>query len=123
MAHPSAGELTDALTNLLHAARGLSAAFLATVEGRFLASAGLSGVEQVRLGAIAAATLATASKGAQERHLGALQRVHIVGEAGSILLLQVGPRAILALALAQDANLDAVLGEAGRATPRLEGLI
>ncbi len=122
MADAAGVQLTQALGALQSATRGVTAAFLASPEGRFLASVGLSSVEQVRLGAIAAATNATASKGAQDRQLGDLKQVHIVGEAGSILILRAGPKAILTLVLSQGAIVEAVLQEAARTASRVAAL-
>jgi predicted regulator of Ras-like GTPase activity (Roadblock/LC7/MglB family) len=116
-------DLTDILKNLQTSQPGLRAAFLTTVQGNFLASTLISGMERIQLGGISAASLAIGAKGITDLQLGHLQQIHIVGDAGSIVLLRVGTKAVLTLVVDEGTPLAAVLTEAKNAVPRLDAAL
>jgi predicted regulator of Ras-like GTPase activity (Roadblock/LC7/MglB family) len=107
-------ELGRCLKGLQTQAHGVRAAFLSSSQGSFLASTDISGVEKVRLGAISAASMAIASKAADDLQLGSLGQVHIAGDDGSILLMRVGGKAVLTIVVEDHASLENILHEAKR---------
>jgi predicted regulator of Ras-like GTPase activity (Roadblock/LC7/MglB family) len=116
-------DLTDILKDLQTSQPGLRAAFLTTVQGNFLASTQISGMERIQLGGISAASLAIGAKGISDLQLGQLQQLHIVGDAGSIVLLRVGTKAVLTLVVDEGTPLATVLKEAKEAVPRLDAAL
>jgi predicted regulator of Ras-like GTPase activity (Roadblock/LC7/MglB family) len=116
-------DVSDILKALQTSTRGLRAAFLASVRGNFLASTQISGMERIQLGGISAASLAIGAKGITDLQLGQLGQIHIVGDAGSIVLLKVGAKAVLTLVLDEAGELEAVLEEAKKTVPRLDAVL
>ena len=116
-------ELDGVLTSLKSQGHGIRAAFLASSQGSFLGSTAISGMEKVQLGAISAASLAIASKGIGDLQLGTLGQIHIMGDAGSILLLRVGGRAVLTLVVEQGVELPSILAEARKTATRLAPMV
>jgi predicted regulator of Ras-like GTPase activity (Roadblock/LC7/MglB family) len=112
-------DLSRFLKGLQTQAAGVRAAFLSSSQGSFLASTEISGVEKVRLGAISAASMAIASKAADDLQLGSLGQVHIAGDDASIVLLRVGGKAVLTLVVEDHAKLSDILHEAKRAIVQL----
>jgi predicted regulator of Ras-like GTPase activity (Roadblock/LC7/MglB family) len=118
-----ADELSDILRALQTSTTGLRAAFLASVQGGYLASTQISGMERVQLGGISAASLAIAAKGVSDLQLGGLHQIHIAGDAGSIVLLKVAGKAVLTLVLDEASDLAAALKAARKAVPRLDAVL
>jgi predicted regulator of Ras-like GTPase activity (Roadblock/LC7/MglB family) len=112
--------LSDILKELQASQPGVRAAFLTTVQGNFLASTQISGMERIQLGGISAAALAIGAKGISDLQLGQFQQIHIVGDAGSIVILRVGMKAVLTLVVDEGIAVRAVLKEAMKAVPRLD---
>jgi uncharacterized protein len=112
-------DFSDLLKSLQSEVRGVRSAFLATSQGRFLASTHISGMEKVQLGGISAASMAIASKAAGDLQLGELGQIHITGDVGSILLLRVGGKAVLTLVVEDRAEIAQILHEAKRAAAQL----
>jgi len=115
--------LGDILKELQASQPGLRAAFLTTVQGSFLASTQISGMERIQLGGISAASLAIGAKGITDLQLGRFQQINIVGDAGSIVLLRVATKAMLTLVVDAGADLTSVLEQAKEAIPRLEAAL
>jgi predicted regulator of Ras-like GTPase activity (Roadblock/LC7/MglB family) len=115
--------LGDILKELQASQPGLRAAFLTSVQGNFLASTQISGMERIQLGGISAASLAIGAKGISDLQLGRFQQINIVGDAGSIVLLRVAAKGVLTLVVDEGVDLAAVLGEAKEAIPRLEAAL
>jgi predicted regulator of Ras-like GTPase activity (Roadblock/LC7/MglB family) len=116
-------EISFTLDVLKGNARGIRSVFLTSVQGKFLGSTQLTGMEKIQLGGICAASLAIATKGLTDLQLGRLKQVHIVGDGGSILLLNVGLKALLTVVAEDGVNLDPLLEEAKKAALRLTPLV
>jgi len=118
-----ADEITRLLTDFQSSTRGVTAALLASTQGRLHGSTLPSGPARLHLTAISAAALAIAGKGARDLQLGQLGQVHILGASGSILLLNLGEKAVLSLVLADGVAAGPVLEAGKRVFQQLESLI
>jgi predicted regulator of Ras-like GTPase activity (Roadblock/LC7/MglB family) len=100
-------------------ARGVRSLFMATVQGSFVASTQISGVERMRLGGFSAGSLAIGSRGLDDLSLGELSQVRIMGSEGAMVLLRVGEGAVLTLVVDADADIDQIVESAKRELPKL----
>lgn len=119
----SAPEDLSGVLGSLKESLGVRTAFLATVQGAFLASTHASGLEKAQLGAISAAALAIATKGVSDLQLGQLAIIHILGEAGSILVARVAGKAVLALVAEPASDLGALLVATKSAATRVAAFV
>lgn len=120
---PASSELTTLLEQLKTGHAALVAVALISIEGRFLASTSMSGILRVRIGAISAASAAIGRKGATDLEMGALKHVHIQGDLGSALLVEVTGKAVLTLLVTGQPPLDAILQDVNRMVPRVRFLL
>jgi predicted regulator of Ras-like GTPase activity (Roadblock/LC7/MglB family) len=123
MSSPVASDLVGALEGLKASSLGVRSVFLASSQGRFLGSTQLTGSEKVQMAAVSAASIAIANKSVSDLHIGHLAQVHIVADDGSILMLNVGARAILSVLLDGSVKIESILPEVRRAADRLQRLV
>lgn len=116
-------DLAGFLSSLRDSRPGIRSVFLTNSQGRSLASSQLTGVERVQLSGSSAASLAIASKVVNDLQLGTLTQIQVTADRGSVLLLNVGTKAVLTLLVDADAALDLVLSDARRAADRLRGIV
>jgi uncharacterized protein len=116
-------DMGELLATLQSQGHGVRAAFLATTQGSFLGSTQITGMEKVQLGAISAASVAIGSKGVGDLQLGQLGQITIVGDGGSIVLMRVGPRAVMTLVVEPGVELTSLLSEARRTAARLAPMV
>ena len=116
-------DLAGFLSSLRDSRPGIRSVFLTNSQGRSLASSQLTGVERVQLSGSSAASLAIASKVVNDLQLGTLTQIQMTADRGSVLLLNVGTKAVLTLLVDADAALDLVLSDARRAADRLRGIV
>lgn len=116
-------DLAGFLASLRDSRPGIRSVFLTNSQGRSLASSQLTGVERVQLSGSSAASLAIASKVVNDLQLGTLTQIQVTADRGSVLLLNVGTKAVLTLLVDADAALDLVLSDARRAADRLRGIV
>lgn len=122
-ADPAASELTGLLNQLKSTHPALSVVALISREGRFIASTTISTMQRVRLGATSAASAALGRKGSADLELGTMKHVHIQAENGSLVLVEVGDKALVALLLSGTADIDTVLREVSKVQARLRLLV
>lgn len=80
-------------------------------------------VNAERFGAMCASLLALADRSAQEIRLGTLKQVVLVGETGSMLLVQAGPDAVLVVSARAALNLGRLFLSAAKVAEIIESLI
>ena len=101
----------------------IRAVALASIEGRVLESTPLSLTEKVQVGSTAAAVFAISTKMSNYMQLGDAKQAHLKAETGSILLVRVGTRALLAVMLDGSMSVDSVLRESQRAAYQLASMV
>lgn len=92
-------------------------------DGFVIASVLASTVNSERFGAMCASLLALADRSAQEINLGVLKQVVLVGETGSMLLVQAGPDAVLVVSARAALNLGRLFIEAAKVAEKVQSLI
>lgn len=80
-------------------------------------------VNSERFGAMCASLLALADRSAQEIKLGNLKQVVLVGETGSMLLVQAGPDAVLVVSARAALNLGRLFISAAKVAEIIQSLI
>ncbi len=99
-------QLAAALNTFMRMSDDVEAAALVSLDGFTMASALPEGMHEDRVGAMSAAILGLGERAAAELGRGKLSQVFIEGDAGYVLLMAAGDRAVLTAL----ANLDAKLG-------------
>ncbi len=92
-------------------------------DGLVIASVLGEGVDSDRFGAMCASLLALANRAAQEISRGALKQVLIEGDKGTMLLVQAGTDAVLAVAARPTVNLGMVFIEARKVAQKIHGVL
>lgn len=112
------------LRPVLRAFNGLSpdieASAVISGDGLTLSAVLGDGVDRDRFGAMCASLLALADRAAQEISRGQLRQVLIEGDQGTMLLVQAGADAVLAVASRPTLNLGKVFLEARRAAQKVQ---
>lgn len=80
-------------------------------------------VNSERFGAMCASLLALADRSAQEIKLGNLKQVVLVGETGSMLLVQAGPDAVLVVSARAALNLGRLFISAAKVAEIIQSLV
>ncbi|BAU48386.1 hypothetical protein SVA_1832 [Sulfurifustis variabilis] len=112
--HPLAKALRPVLRRLNSLSADIEASAVISGDGLTIASVLGEGIDADRFGAMCASLLALADRAAQEIARGQLKQVLIEGENGTMLLVQAGPDAVLAVAARVTINLGMVFLEAKR---------
>lgn len=123
MNHPSTDDVNKALAGLQAAISGVKSALLVSSDGSVLGSTSSAAIERAQLSGVSAASFAIGRKAARNMNLGDLNRVHMRCQSGSVLLVTVGERAILALVLTDGTAPDALLVSARNALHQIESLL
>lgn len=92
-------------------------------DGFIIASVLGDAVNAERFGAMCASLLALADRAAQEIKLGNLKQVVLVGETGSMLLVQAGPNAVLVVSARAALNLGRLFIDAAKTAEKVRSLI
>lgn len=92
-------------------------------DGFVIASVLGSDVNAERFGAMCASLLALADRSAQEIKLGELKQVVLVGETGSMLLVQAGPDAVLVVSARAALNLGRLFISAAKVAEIIQSLM
>jgi len=92
-------------------------------DGFVIASVLEPSVNAERFGAMCASLLALADRAAQEIKLGSLKQVVLVGETGSMLLVQAGPDAVLVVSARAALNLGRLFIDAAKVAEKIRSLI
>jgi predicted regulator of Ras-like GTPase activity (Roadblock/LC7/MglB family) len=113
----------DQLARTLNAFLGTSpdvqAAALVSLDGFIIASALPRGMQEDRVGAMAAAILGLGERAAAELGRGRLTQVFIEGADGFVLLIAAGDRAVLTVLADKDAKLGLILYDMKAAATRI----
>lgn len=94
-----------------------------SADGFVIASVLDEAVNSERFGAMCASLLALADRSAQEIKLGDLKQVVLVGETGSMLLVQAGPDAVLVVSARSALNLGRLFISAAKVAEIIQSLI
>lgn len=117
----------SAIRSTLRGLNGLSVEIEASAaisgDGFIIASVLGDSVNAERFGAMCASLLALADRAAQEIKLGNLKQVVLVGETGSMLLVQAGPDAVLVVSARAALNLGRLFIDAAKAAEKVRSLI
>jgi hypothetical protein len=92
-------------------------------DGFVIASVLAPSVNSERFGAMCASLLALADRAAQEINIGNLKQVVLVGETGSMLLVQAGPDAVLVVSARAALNLGRLFIDAAKVAEKIRDLI
>lgn len=101
----------------------IQASAVITSDGLVLAAVLAEGTDADRFGAMCASLLALAERAAQEIDRGTLKQVLVEGEKGTMLLVQAGPDAVLAVAAQPTLNLGMVFIEARKTAAKIQAVI
>jgi len=117
----------SAIRSALRGLNGLSVEIEASAaisgDGFIIASVLGDAVNAERFGAMCASLLALADRAAQEIRLGNLKQVVLVGETGSMLLVQAGPDAVLVVSARAALNLGRLFIDAAKVAEKIRSLM
>ncbi len=117
----------SAIRSALRGLNGLSVEIEASAaisgDGFIIASVLGDAVNAERFGAMCASLLALADRAAQEIKLGNLKQVVLVGETGSMLLVQAGPDAVLVVSARAALNLGRLFIDAAKVAEKIRSLM
>ena len=107
--------IQSVLSDLNGGSADIEASALISTDGLTIGSALSSTMDEARVGAMAAAMLSLGVRTATELARGNLEQVIIKGNNGYVLLIHVGPEAVLSVIVRKEAKLGLVLLDASRA--------
>jgi len=115
--------IRSALRGLNGLSEEIEASAAISGDGFIIASVLGNTVNAERFGAMCASLLALADRAAQEINLGNLKQVVLVGETGSMLLVQAGPDAVLVVSARAALNLGRLFLDAAKVAERIRSVI
>lgn len=115
--------LRSVLRELNATSRDIEASSCISSDGFSLAAALGDGVDPDRFGAMCASLLALANRAAQEIQRGNLKLVLVEGDYGVMLLVQIGPDAILAVAAKPSKSLGMIFIDSKKFAKKLQETI
>ena len=115
--------IVDRLRELHASSPSTEASAVVSVDGLSIASALPQGVEEDRVSAMSAAMLSLGERIANELGRGTLEQVFVGGEKGCVVLMAVGPGAVLTAMATGQAKLGLMLLDMRRAVEDLVKLI
>jgi hypothetical protein len=116
-------QMVDRLRELHASSPDTEASAVISVDGLTIASALPQGVEEDRVSAMSAAMLSLGERIATELGRGSLEQVYIKGEKGYVVLMSVGPEAVLTALAREHSKLGLILLDMRRAAEDLTKLI
>jgi len=123
MDEPQLSAIRSALRGLNALSVEIEASAAISGDGFVIASVLEASVNAERFGAMCASLLALADRAAQEINLGNLKQVVLVGETGSMLLVQAGPDAVLVVSAHAAFNLGRLFFDAAKVAEKIRSLI
>ena len=111
------------LRNLAAANADIESSAVISTDRLVIATVLHQGVDSDRFGAMCASLLALAERAADEVGRGRLKQTLVEGEQGSMLLVQAGDEAVLAIAAKTTVNLGRVFLDARRAATKVAELL
>lgn len=121
--HPCAKAIRPILRGLNGLSAEIEASAVISGDGLTIAAVLDDDTDPDRFGAMCASLLALADRAAQEISRGQLRQVLVEGERGSMLLVQAGPDAVLAVAARPTVNLGMVFLEARRNALKIQAAL
>lgn len=115
--------LTERLRQLQLSSAQVEAAAVVSVDGLTMASALPPQVDEDRLAAMSAAMLSLGERMMTELSRGRLQQVFIRGSGGLVILMAVGPQAVLTVMAQPQAKIGLLLFDVGRAADDLARIL
>jgi predicted regulator of Ras-like GTPase activity (Roadblock/LC7/MglB family) len=115
--------LARTLNAFLSTSPDVQAAALVSLDGFIIASALPRGMQEDRVGAMAAAILGLGERAAAELGRGRLSQVFIEGADGYVLLLAAGDRAVLTVLADRDAKLGLILYDMKATAARIADIL
>lgn len=115
--------LRSILSDLNRSSGGVEGSAVISTDGLIIAAELNQGVDEDRVGAVAAAMLSLGDRASIELRKGGLDQVMIKGDTGYILLVHAGPDAVLTLITKNNAKLGLVLLDATRAADSIDSLL
>lgn len=115
--------LNSVLKDLNGTSTDIEASAVISVDGLAIATALQRGMDEDKIGAMAAAMLSLGDRTAQELARGDLEQVMIKGSAGFVILIYAGKEAVLSVITKKDAKLGLVFLDVKRAAQSIEELI
>ncbi|THU00996.1 hypothetical protein E9531_09405 [Lampropedia puyangensis] len=112
-------ELVNTLKELNGSTADIEASALISIDGLLVASAMPAGMDEDRVGAMSAAILSMGERVTRELARGALERVLIQGEQGSIIMTSAGEEAVLTVTAKANAKLGLLFLDIKRAAQTL----
>jgi len=116
-------EIATALGSLKRSSPRIASAVLASPEGRGVADPDLQFQGKLLLTGMAAASMAIMRKSFNDNHLGSLRHVQVTGDSGTILLIPVGPKAVLCTVVTGTGSLEPVLDAVRSMAGKLDSLL
>jgi predicted regulator of Ras-like GTPase activity (Roadblock/LC7/MglB family) len=115
--------MVDRLRDLQAGTPSIEASAVVSVDGLIMASALPADTDEDRISAMSAAMLSLGDRIASELSRGNLERVHISGSDGIIVLMAVGEEAVLTVLARKDAKLGLIFWDAKRTAEDLSRLL
>ena len=115
--------MVDRLRDLQASTPSIEASAVVSVDGLIMASALPADTDEDRISAMSAAMLSLGDRIASELNRGSLERVHISGSNGIIVLMAVGEEAVLTVLARKDAKLGLIFWDAKRTAQDLSRLL
>ena len=115
--------MVDRLRDLQAGTPSIEASAVVSVDGLIMASALPADTDEDRISAMSAAMLSLGDRIASELSRGNLERVHISGSEGIIVLMAVGEEAVLTVLARKDAKLGLIFWDAKRTAEDLSRLL
>jgi predicted regulator of Ras-like GTPase activity (Roadblock/LC7/MglB family) len=112
-------ELINILKHLNHKVEGIEASAVISTDGLIKAELLGDDIDPDRFGAMCASLLSLAKQAAEDTARGELKLVLIEGKAGSMLVVQIGQKGVLALAAKPKARLGLIFIEARKVAKHL----
>ena len=113
-------KLRPILKKLNNVSSEIEASSVMTRDGISLAAVLQHDIDHDRLGAMCASLLSLGDKTSSELQRGKLKQVLIEGENGCVLMVQIGPRAVLAVVSRPTSKLGVVFNEARKIAREIE---
>ena len=124
MAKVSKTEALNAVLASLSATSGdIEACEVVSVDGLMMASNFPAGMDEERLGAMAAALLAMGERASMELARGSLQQVFVRGQKGLVVMMAAGQDGVLTALCSQNAKLGLIFLDMQRAAQELAQII
>lgn len=124
MAKVSKTEALNAVLASLSATSGdIEACAVVSVDGLMMASNFPAGMDEERLGAMAAALLAMGERASMELARGGLQQVFVRGQKGLVVMMAAGNDGVLTALCSQNAKLGLIFLDMQRAAQELAQII